>query len=362
MTTYRETLLSMQVGESHDFGDVRRASSASACACKLYAGRTYSRNGSVLTRTDKLVDEEEPPVFCTNSVYRMNTRQFNRMLRSANAMLANHNSGAEIDPESIAWARALTAANPSEKRFAAPTRDAVLALFDGHPERRATGLLVGDINVLIDHGSRNGLASALHYMTRQEPPTMWALKTGSWCRYFPTAEDRDAYAAAREAEAEARQGEIAQERHRRQAEVRAAREARNQERARVAQEKRAAESEERAAERAERRAAAKLAARSAKVATPKPAKQPKTGAEMLLRAAKLRRVRGRVNPDQGGPWAPKPKIEVPSPVIAPDDPRIQRGPSYTHDPRFQVAPGERPFGAGFSATPIGHNPSTGLPW
>ena len=70
----------------------------------------------------------------------------------------------------------------------------------------------------------------------------------------------------------------------------------------------------------------------------------------------------RVNPDQGGAWAPKPKAATPSPTIDPNDERIQRGTAYTHDPRYQCAPNERPFGAGFSAMPIGYSPVTGRPW
>lgn len=42
--------------------------------------------------------------------------------------------------------------------------------------------------------------------------------------------------------------------------------------------------------------------------------------------------------------------------------RVTYGPSYTHDPRHQCAPGEQPFGAGFSAVGIGRDLNTGRPW
>ena len=42
--------------------------------------------------------------------------------------------------------------------------------------------------------------------------------------------------------------------------------------------------------------------------------------------------------------------------------RITRGPSYTHDPRIQCAPGEQPFGAGFAAAGPGVDIETGMAW
>ncbi len=41
---------------------------------------------------------------------------------------------------------------------------------------------------------------------------------------------------------------------------------------------------------------------------------------------------------------------------------VTRGPSWSHDPRFQCAPGEHPYGAGFSAVGIGHDVTTGEAW
>lgn len=42
--------------------------------------------------------------------------------------------------------------------------------------------------------------------------------------------------------------------------------------------------------------------------------------------------------------------------------QVTRCPGFTHDPRYQVAPGERVFGAGFAAVGIGRDITTGQPW
>lgn len=42
--------------------------------------------------------------------------------------------------------------------------------------------------------------------------------------------------------------------------------------------------------------------------------------------------------------------------------RLVHGPSWTHDPRFQCAPGEQPFGAGFAAAGVGRDVETGWAW
>lgn len=49
-------------------------------------------------------------------------------------------------------------------------------------------------------------------------------------------------------------------------------------------------------------------------------------------------------------------------VIVPPHVKVQRGPSYTHDARIQCAPGEQPFGAGFSAAGPGRDITTGKGW
>jgi hypothetical protein len=50
------------------------------------------------------------------------------------------------------------------------------------------------------------------------------------------------------------------------------------------------------------------------------------------------------------------------PMDIPTGVRVQRGPSQTHDARYQCAPGERPFGAGFAAAGIGRDVTTGQQW
>lgn len=42
--------------------------------------------------------------------------------------------------------------------------------------------------------------------------------------------------------------------------------------------------------------------------------------------------------------------------------RIVRAPAWTHDPRYEVAPGAQVFGAGFAALPMGYDINTGRPW
>lgn len=50
------------------------------------------------------------------------------------------------------------------------------------------------------------------------------------------------------------------------------------------------------------------------------------------------------------------------PAVERDGVRVTRGPAWTHDPRYQVAPGDRPFGAGFAAVGVGRNVETGKAW
>jgi len=51
-----------------------------------------------------------------------------------------------------------------------------------------------------------------------------------------------------------------------------------------------------------------------------------------------------------------------TPATVPASVKPQRGPSVTHDARYQCAPGERPYGAGFAAAGIGRDATTGLAW
>ena len=49
--TYRQILLSLPVGASHEFPSIEQARSARAAACKLYLSRAYRRDGATITRT-----------------------------------------------------------------------------------------------------------------------------------------------------------------------------------------------------------------------------------------------------------------------------------------------------------------------
>ncbi len=51
-----------------------------------------------------------------------------------------------------------------------------------------------------------------------------------------------------------------------------------------------------------------------------------------------------------------------TPVTHPAHVRVQRGPGELYDPRYQCAPGERPYGAGFAAAGIGRDVTTGQQW
>jgi hypothetical protein len=42
--------------------------------------------------------------------------------------------------------------------------------------------------------------------------------------------------------------------------------------------------------------------------------------------------------------------------------RITACPCVTYDPRYQFAPGEKTFGAGFAAVGLGRDVDTGKPW
>lgn len=49
-------------------------------------------------------------------------------------------------------------------------------------------------------------------------------------------------------------------------------------------------------------------------------------------------------------------------VVVPAHVRVQVGPCYTHDPRYQCGPGERPNGANFVRTGIGRDVRTRKAW
>lgn len=62
------------------------------------------------------------------------------------------------------------------------------------------------------------------------------------------------------------------------------------------------------------------------------------------------------------------KIALAGKVLRPDAEadlsraKVTRGPDYTRDPRYQCAPGEQPYGAGFAAVGIGRDVTTGRAW
>lgn len=66
-----------------------------------------------------------------------------------------------------------------------------------------------------------------------------------------------------------------------------------------------------------------------------------------------------------GPFAaqPAPRTNQPQgPTITPPGLAPKRVPHWTHDKRYQCAPGERPAGAGFAAAGIGRDITTGQAW
>lgn len=59
---------------------------------------------------------------------------------------------------------------------------------------------------------------------------------------------------------------------------------------------------------------------------------------------------------------PRPASRVDQPATIPSGLAPLRAVGLTHDPRYQCAPGERPFGAGFAAVGIGRDVDTGRAW
>lgn len=103
----------------------------------------------------------------------------------------------------------------------------------------------------------------------------------------------------------------------------------------------------------------------------RPAKLTKEQREAAQRAkkaaAKAREVKALADPPGrpvslrkpigSAPVAFRDQVAVVPPGVQPT-----RGPSYLGDPRYQVLPGERVFGAGFSAVGIGRDVETGRGW
>lgn len=271
----------------------------------------------------------------------MNSAKFNAVLKAAREILRLYHAGTETDPHVVRWAQELTAANPALKRRPSPLRDTILAQFDGRD-----GLSRDEIAAGITGKTERDIASALHDMSHREPRYLWMHRhKGHKCgRYYTSQAARDS-AAKDEHAALAAALELAErKRQQKLAKVEANRVA-----------------------RAEKRKAANPPIVPVKKADPielTPARKAFNGAVSTFKARLTtpKTANARVNPDQGGAWAPKPKAQTPSPTIDPNDKRIQRGTPYTHDARYQCAPNERPFGAGFSAMPIGYSPVTGRPW
>lgn len=262
----------------------------------------------------------------------MNSAKFNAMLKAARELLRLYHAGTETDPHVVRWAQELTAANPTEKRRPSPLRDTILAQFDGRD-----GLSREQIAAGITGKTERDIASALHDMSHREPRYLWMHRhKGHKCgRYYTSQAARDA-AARDEHAALAAALELAERR-------------RQQKIAKV---------EANRVARAEKRKAAKPAQSAKQPKKPEPielapARKAFNGAVATFKERPTltapKTTNARVNPDQGMPWAPKPKAETPSPTIDPNDERIQRGTPYTHDPRYQCAPNERPAGAGFAA-------------
>jgi hypothetical protein len=73
--------------------------------------------------------------------------------------------------------------------------------------------------------------------------------------------------------------------------------------------------------------------------------------------ASIREADDRANAGKGGVC-----LDPSLPVVGLETAPLRRAKGYTHDPRFQCAPGEQPFGAGFSAVGIGRDVDTGRAW
>ena len=59
---------------------------------------------------------------------------------------------------------------------------------------------------------------------------------------------------------------------------------------------------------------------------------------------------------------PRPASQVDQPAVTPAGLVPQRAAAPTHDTRYQCAPGEQPYGAGFAAVGIGRDVDTGRTW
>jgi hypothetical protein len=86
-------------------------------------------------------------------------------------------------------------------------------------------------------------------------------------------------------------------------------------------------------------------------ATPKPPPTPTTRQQVPMARTRSAPVH-----------VPRPASRIDQPAVIPAGLAPQRAAALTYDPRYQCAPGEQPFGAGFAAVGIGRDVDTGRTW
>lgn len=228
----------------------------------------------------------------------MNTTQFNAMHAVATDLLARYHAGAEFDEHTVRWAQALIAGNPTPKRRPTPVADKVLELLADHPEG-LTSRVIADTTQVNEKAISSMLRRGdIHKTLSLFPPL-----------YFTSAAAADAYKPPPKPEKPPKIPRLAKT-------------------PRPREHVKKPEPIELSPARKAFNGAVSTFKERATLTTPKTAN-------------------ARVNPDQGGAWAPKPKAEVQATI--PEGLQVQRGEAYTHDPRYQCAPDERPAGAGFAA-------------